>query len=164
MAEKHYRLIKKMSTKTVYGSRLDIAEACLVDRAKPVSLFDVIGIARNVVKGETAQGPWLAFVGEFQAMSHNPRFANLIFVSGRLFLGGPAQDLLAGQMAQGGDNNVEFGFTITAQADEGSATGYTYNAVPLVDPAADNPVDRLRRRLKGGLLQLAAPPVETRRP
>lgn len=149
-------IVKKMSTKTVFGSKTDIQELVLADKTKPVNLFDVIGIARTVAKGETAMGPWVAFIGDFRAKSYNPKYADRVFVSGRLFLGGPAEDLLLGQMLPQSDNYVEFAFTIQAQFDETSATSYTYQAVPLVEPSADDPIERLRRKLTGGQLRLAA--------
>lgn len=157
-------LVKKMSSKTVFGSRLDIAQLVLTDRTKPHPLFDIIGIARGIKEGETAMGDWTAFIGEFHAKSYNPLHAGKTFYSGRLFLGGPAGDLLLGQMRLHGDNDVEFAFTVQAQADEQSATGYTYTAVPLMKPGVNNPIERMKSRLTGGQFaiapaQLVGPPA-----
>lgn len=153
----NFRLVKKMSSKTVYGSRLDIAQLCLTDRSKPHSLFDVIGIARGVKRGASQMGEWIAFIGEFHAKSYMPIYDGITFHSGRLFLGGPAGDLLLGQMRAFDDNEVEFAFTIQAQADEASATGYTYTAVPLVKPGINNPIERLKARLTGGQFSTNTP-------
>ena len=159
-----FTLVKKMSSKTVYGSRLMILEAVMAARetSKPAPLFDVVGIARDIARGETPMGPWLAFIGEFHAKSYNPLLSGKTFYSGRLFLGGPAGDLLLGQMSPHGENHVEFAFTIQAQIDEASATGYTYQAVPLIQPSGDTPLERLKRKLSGGMFKaLPAPKPET---
>jgi hypothetical protein len=150
-------LVKKISTKTVYGGMAAVRKAIgTVENSKSTPLFDVMGIARGIVRGESDLGPWLAFIGQFEAMSHNEVNKDRVYYAGRLFLPGPSGDLLLGQMNGDGSDAVEFAFTVSALRDDESSTGYTYTAEPMIEVTADDPLERLRQRLRGGPLRITS--------
>jgi len=158
-------MLRKISTRTVYGTVAAVrkAVATLPTPNDTAKLYDLFGICRQIIHGETDKGMWQALVGSFEAMSHNPERSGILYFAGRAFVPGPAMTLIEGQF--GADvNEVQFGFTICAVNDDASVTGFIYTAAPLLLPQADDPMERLRRRLTHTplvLAQASAPPEET---
>ena len=142
-------LIKKISVKTVAGNVKKMIAAQPEGEAMPVTIMRVYGVATKTVTGESDNGNWVAFLGQFKAI-------NLLdgteYSSGKLFLPGVASDLLEG--ALGGDNNsAEFGFDIIVVPDDSSAVGYVYQAESLIQPTEDDTLSRLEKSLPGKVLE-----------
>ncbi len=135
-------LIKKLSVKSVCGN---IKKMVASDEIKePTPIMRVFGMASRVLTGESDFGPWVAFIGQFKAI-------NLLdgteYQSGKAFLPDVASDLLEGAVSSSEAGSVEFGFDILAVPDEESATGYIYQADPLIKPAEDDTLLRLEQNL-----------------
>jgi len=135
-------LIKKLSVKTVCGNIKKMVAAEEIKGATPI--MRVFGTASRAVVGESDNGPWVAFVGQFKAV-------NLLdgteHQSGKLFLPDVASDLLEGAVSANEAGSVEFGFDILAVPDESSAVGYVYQANSLIKPAEDDTLLRLEQNL-----------------
>ncbi len=143
-------LIKKISVKTVAGNIKNMIAAQPEGEEKPIPVMRVYGVASRTATGESDNGSWTAFIGQFKAINlidgteHN---------SGKLFLPDVAGDLLEGALLASETNSVEFGFDIIAVPDDVSAPGYVYDAEPLIEPAKDDTFFRLEKNLPGRVLE-----------
>jgi hypothetical protein len=136
-------VIKKISVKTVIGGP-----------AKIRSLHDgpimrVFGMMRGTQSGEGENGPWIALIGNFQAINME---TGEIFAAAKCFLPGAAGDIVveAWNNSQDGENpaeNMKFAFDIKKFTDDGSAVGYQYSAVPLIEASEADPLAEMARAL-----------------
>lgn len=176
------QLLRKISARTVFGSRADIQAMVLADRSKSHPLFRVIGICNGQRHGSTKDvgeenggdnakatvlgpkatvlGPkdkmrdWTALLGAFQATNLT---TGEVFKSGVCFLPNYVTDAVTGQL--GADvESVKFAFDIYAHFDEQSATSYIFEAESLMEPAEDDPLKALAATVGGAL---PAPKAET---
>lgn len=136
-----YSLSKKLSVKGVVGNvKKLVADGEIADGQK-IARF--VGSTHSVLTGTGDNGDWVAFKGNFAG-------TNLLtgenFRSGKCFLPDVAGDILHGLVAES-ESAVEFAFDISIKKDESSATGYIYNAVPLIQPAQDDPMERMMAAL-----------------
>jgi len=153
------QLIRKISTATVYGSKMTVLKKTLTDESANHELYQVYGRARMIERGkskfdasvneEERESDWKAFVGQFEAVNLD---TGEVFQSGKCFLPDFAANIVAGQF-DAEISNVEFAFTVQAQADTQSATGYTYSVTPLLNTSpANDALASLRAQAQGKAL------------
>jgi hypothetical protein len=147
------QLLRKISARTVYGSKGAVLEAVFKDKTKPHPLYRIVGICTGTRTGQSIEGEtdgaikrkpqpgdkmrdWTALLGNFEAVN---ALTGEVFRSGVCFLPNYVADLVAGQLT-GDVDNVRFAFDITAQYAEESATSYVYAATPLIAPKPDDPL------------------------
>jgi len=145
-------IVKKIATKTVLGGPTNIR------KMEDGPIMRIMGIMRGTQTGEGDNGPWTAFIGNFQAVNLT---TGEIFVAAKAFLPGAAGEMIeqAWNAAQEGENpaeNLKFAFDIKKLTDDTSAVGYIYTAVPLVEAKEDDPLAALASTLPP-LPQLALP-------
>lgn len=166
------QLLRKISTRTVYGSKADIQALVLADRTKSHPLFRVIGFCNGSRTGATKDineetgGPnardvkpktiapdgtpmrdWTALLGGFEATNLK---TNEKYRSGVCFLPNYVIDSILGQLGSGVES-VKFAFDVAARFDEGSATSYIYEATSLIEPSDDDALNVLTRSIVAGL-------------
>ena len=121
-------------------------------------ILRVIGQVTGYTTGESDYGPWTKFRGDFQGINLltgeecRSRACHVPDLMG--------DDIVAALKIEG-NTAVEFAVDITVSP-MNSAQGYSYEVVPLVDVARDDPLDRLRALVdeKAPLKQLSAPDPE----
>ena len=128
-------MLRKMSAKTIIGNVRKETPEKDGDTAK---LFTVLGTTARMQSGESANGDWTAFIGEFEATRASD---GEVFRSNKLFLPTVITEQLAATLdrVQGDDGKavVSFAYEVGIQADESAATGYVYVAKPLLAEQAD---------------------------
>lgn len=128
------QLVKKISPRTVFGTKADIQKLVLSDQDAEHPLFMVAGKCNGRKDGEGDNGPWTALLGRFMAQKLSAAGVpeGVIYVSGRCHLPNYVIESVLGQMDEPGDI-VQFKFIIGATYDETSATSYVYTAKPLLE-------------------------------
>ena len=133
------KIIKKISTKTVYGV---VNAKTLPEDGSTRELYHVIGIASAVQVGESNYGAWQCLSGRFRAV-------NLETCDGvesrNAFLPAPAHDLVAPQIVDGAQ--VEFAIIVGARRSDSSPAGYEYTAETIFVSESD-PMKQLARRVE----------------
>lgn len=133
------KISKKLSTKTVFGTVKDIRQAAESGNGEAVPIMRVLGIAKKMQSGESTNGIWVAFLGQFE-------FINLVtgesHVGGKAFLPSPVDAMIEAQLE--GSNSVEFAFDITVREDETSAVGYEYGAQTVLEVQENDPISLLK--------------------
>lgn len=136
------QLLRKISAATVIGgadpAKDTILELVMADKSKSHALYRVIGIANDTREGAGKEGfkDWRALLGNFQATN---AITGEVFRSGVCFMPQFVVDDVAGQLA-GDVEFVKFAYDIGAHFSSKSATSYEYDATPLMQPAADDPL------------------------
>lgn len=148
-------ILRKITVKNVAG-KVSI-EKLLAAPGKKLTLMRVWGVARKAKPDQSDLGSFVRFLGAFRALNVE---TGQMFQSGALILPGVAQDLLMG--ALDGDNvqEVQFAFEIGVHYDPEAVTKYVYDVKSLVEPAEDDPLERMQQALKLAppkAAQLAAP-------
>lgn len=140
------QLVRKISPRTVWGTKTDVLELVLSDKTKEHPLFRVFGIAIGTRKGQSKpegeggkSSEWTALLGNFEA--HNLQSGE-VFQSGQCFLPNYITDLVAGKLTED-TTSVRFAFEITAAFDEASATTYSYGGSPLLPTEQNDPLKEL---------------------
>jgi hypothetical protein len=166
------QLLRKISARTVFGSKADIQTLVLADRTKPHPLFRVIGICNGTRHGtskdrdEETAGPnagqtiispgakgdgkskdWTALLGNFQATKLS---TGEIFRSGVCFLPNYVTDSITGQLGVDVEA-VRFGFDISARFDGESATSYVFEAQNLMPAKPDDALNNIASEIAGAL-------------
>jgi hypothetical protein len=160
-------LVRKISTRTVFGSVADIQELVLPkeNRDKVIPLFRVWGLCTGTRKGQmsdeqiakqqqqnpqsggNAKRDWTALLGSFTAINLK---TGERFTSGVLFLPDYVADLVAGKLfvTEDGDTPpVEFAFDVGAQFKEGNPTSYEYVAAELLETGENDPLALMEKSL-----------------
>lgn len=138
------QLLRKISTRTVFGGKGEVLELVMADKTKPHTLYRVGGEATAILVGhgqDETMRPWIALLGRFRAVNVK---TGEIFTSMKCFL--PeflSQGIGAGLGSEPGEKTVTFLFDITAQFDEASATSYVYGAAECLPPEEGDSLERL---------------------
>jgi hypothetical protein len=145
------KISKKLSTKSVVGNVKEIRKIAESGEGKHVDIMRVMGVAKKLQVGESDNGEWLAFKGNFE-------YINLItgesHVGSRCFLPAPIDSMVEAQLE--GNTAVEFAFDITVVEVEESATGYEYGAKTILKPSENDPMEMLKQTVsKESPLQIA---------
>jgi len=128
------QLIRKISPRTVFGSKGDVLELIMKDKDAEHPLFIVAGKCNGRREGTGDNGPWTALLGRFMAQACDPngKPTGTIYTAGVCHLPNYVVDTILGQLEEPGDT-VQFKFAIGAIYDEASATSYVYTATPLLE-------------------------------
>lgn len=153
------KVVKKLSMKTIVGSKADILTAAMTGRendkapvGKPVTIARMMGIATKIQTGETDNGPWVAIIGTHKAINV---FTGDEVRSSKAFLPAPADDMIAAQLAMEGVDSVEYAIDVNVHYDESAITSYVYGVEVLQEPTENDPLNALEKTL--GLPGLPAP-------
>lgn len=132
------KLNRKLSVKTVFGTTKDIRQAAETGKGKEVPIVRAMGIAKTTRHGESDNGAWTAFMGQFE-------FVNLLtgesFAGGKCFLPEPLDSMVSAQLES--VDSVQFAFDITVKESE-QAIGYEYGAETVLKPSENDPMELLR--------------------
>lgn len=113
------------------------------DKAKNyLALADVFGIAKKYKPGESDNGPFIAFLGQFKGI--NLATGNE-YTSGKFFGPKMIEESLWGVMGEGEISDVQFAFRIGCKYDASAATKYVYVAESLIKPAENDALAMLQR-------------------
>lgn len=136
--------------------------AMLTNPALVTPLARIYGIAGAFKPGmgstpDGTQKPYIKFLGQFKAVNLK---TGEVFQSASMILPGFIEEQLHGAMTADGTRSVEFAWEISAQGDQPgkkkSATGYTYNAKPLLDVGENSALTALESKFSN-VKQLSAP-------
>lgn len=141
------QLVRKISARTVFGSKTNVLELVLTDKTKDHPLFVVGGIVSGTksgeakIEGEDSKRPWVALTGRFKAINTRGE----VFQSAVLFLPAYLVESVTAALAIEGDDKgvVQIKYGVFAKFDESSATSYVYGASNLLPVDADDPVEQL---------------------
>lgn len=141
------QLIRKISTRTVFGSKSDVLELVFKDKTKDHALYVVGGIVTGTkrgdakIEGEQDKRPWVALTGRFKAINVRGDVFNSAVLFLPLYLVESVEQALA--IEGGGENIVHIKYGIFARFDEQSATSYVYGATSLIPVDAEDPLEKL---------------------
>lgn len=135
-------VISKMSVKALGCNPRAVAAKPEGDNT-PVRLCQIYGTADGIKTGESAAGVWTCLTGNFEGRNID---TGAIFKSGKLFLPGGIQEIVEnGLKGTEGKEDAVVQFALEIRAVKASnPIGYSYQAVPLVQPAAADPLQMLR--------------------
>lgn len=141
------QLVRKISARTVFGTKTDVVELVLKDKTKDHPLFVVGGIVTGTkrgeakIEGETDKRPWVALTGRFKAINTRGD----VFQSSVCFLPLYLVESVEAALAIEGDGKelVEIKYGIFAKFDQDSATSYVYGAQSLMQVDAEDPLEKL---------------------
>lgn len=143
------KIINKLSVKAVFGGKGPILDKVMGDKTKAHPIVRFLGIATGMKTGEGDNGPWTGLTGQFKGINLD---TGEEFRSGVLFMPNVAQDMVIGAL-MGDTKAVEFGFEVTAQYDEASATSYAFGASPLFESAESDPLKMLESKIAAQALE-----------
>ena len=134
------QMIKKISTKTVFGS---VNAKMLPEDGSTRELYQVMGIASAIQAGESNYGAWECLSGRFRAVNLE---TGEEVEAGKAFLPGLAHDLVASQIVDGAQ--VEFALIIGSRRSDASPVGYEYTAQPVLELSEADPMNQLAKRVE----------------
>lgn len=145
-------LLKKLSTRTVFGSKADVLKLIVNDDKEPTNrfMYRIFGQARGYVSGSSRfqdkdePSNWTALAGEFEAVNADGE----VFMAAICFLPAYVTGPIVEALKQEGGGSVEFGFDIYARYDSQAATSYIYLAEPLRKAGEKSPLDEMRTGFK----------------
>lgn len=164
------KMLKKLVAKDIVGRAKLIYRKTFAPEDKdqknplpmePRQLYVVFGQARDTKTGESDFGPFVAFLGAFEAID---LATGERYVSDKLFLQNPAEGLLAEQLARRDDKTsaVQFSFEIGVKpsqkwidTDAGNSYEFTVKAHFKLDKA--DPLAEMRRMVHQHVVSKALP-------
>lgn len=136
--------LKHMSTEVNIVARLSVkACGCKPEGTdKPKRLCLIYGVASGFKSGEDNKGQlWSAITGSFEGVNIE---TGDVYRSGKLFLPNGIQEVVEAALKGTGDNgSIKFGLELRS-VKASNPIGYSYQAVPLVKPSADDPLAEMR--------------------
>lgn len=157
------RIIKKITTAIVCGkvSLEDLIDHNRANPGQPLPMFNIIGRASDSQPGQTALGPYVKLIGQFEAI--NARTGEQ-FRSGCAILPGSGNDMVYGALKALGDSGgaVEFAFRVGVLRDEKSAVGYVYTVDQIALKGQTDPLADLSAQV--ALPSMKAPALENKQP
>lgn len=152
------KLVRKITPSTICVDELQRMDVPGAPAEK--ILYDVYGMAHKTKTGSTDYGEWIAFKGDFEAITPDGE----IFRSGTVHVQEPFQEMLlsALQNAKQADENGSIQFAarvsiVPPRKGKPSATGYEYRVTPLVEAADSSPMLSLREKAQQAAKSLPAP-------
>lgn len=141
------KFLRKLSPKTICDEvGLDLGK---LGDTRPVAarvLYDLFGVTNRVKQGTTDKGAWVAFQGEFEAVTPDGE----IFSSGRAHIP-VVEDMLFGALsaaqAEDAKARVEIAVRVSikpAPSGKPSATGYEYDVQNLIPTKPSNAIANMR--------------------
>lgn len=128
-----------------------------VEADKPFDIATIYGIAQKAESITTTFGDSVRFAGSFKG-------CNLVtgetFRSGKVFLPGIVEEMLADAVADAPDGGVEFAFVIGVEHSEKGSMGYAYTVRPLTKIKESDALAHLDSLVESSLKALPAPAAE----
>jgi hypothetical protein len=146
-------LKKKVSVKLVCGDMKKNVKEWGLKSGESKDVMQVLGTVNGLQTGTSDYGDWVAFKGSFKATN---LATNEQFRSGKCLLPEVASDLVVAGFNVEGVDSLNMAFIVGVQADEESATGYTYYATPLLEEDASDPLAALEKQVVAGITHKAA--------
>lgn len=154
------QLVKRLATRTIFGSKADIQKLVLDDQKNNIHLYRIFGQATGYVSGKSKfqnpdgsdQADWIGIAGDFEAMNA---------VTGECFQGVIAflPTYIVQPIVEAVKNPeidaVNIAFDVFAQYDSTSATSYIYLARPVKQAGEKTVVDTMREALPPMTVQKA---------
>ena len=143
-------LLKKISTRTVFGGKTEVQKLVLEDQSANHFLYRVYGEARGYVSGSSKfsdkdePSEWQAIAGDFEAVNADGE----IFGGAICFLPNYVIGPIIERLKMEGVESVQFGFDIFARYDEKAATSYIYLAEMLRRAGEESPIEKMREGFK----------------
>lgn len=152
------KFLRKISPKTV----MDEVGVDLMNLPRPVQarvLYDLFGSTNRVKQGQTDKGPWVAFLGEFQAVTPDGE----IFDSGKAHI--PVmEDILFMALAKAQEEDAKSTVNVAlriaikpAPAGKPSATGYEFDVQSILPAKQSNTIAMLKQQAAAHAGLLPAP-------
>lgn len=97
-------------------------------------MFTLVGKTDSVKTGESDNGPWVRFLGQFEAVcmfNIDPEVIGTHFVSGTAYLPEPYESMTFAALREADGGSVEIAVTISIEAQEASAVGYIFKVKSL---------------------------------
>lgn len=142
-------IINKISPKTCkIKPEMELVEidGKQVPRAKGEQhLLRIIGVANDLKKGMGEHGPWVAFVGNFEATNV---VTGEVFRSSKCFLPESFTGMLAASVADNKDGNVQFAVDVGVKPAT-TMIGYEFTVKPLLEVSDSDPLTLLKNSLSG---------------
>lgn len=134
------KLLRKLAPRTILGEQPEKPE-----KAQP--LFTIYGVAHAIKQGESAYGPWMGLVGDFEATRLSDKQA---FRSPVAFLPEPFMSLTVAAIdkarrasKEGEDIGVEFACIVGIKPAK-TNTGYEYTCEPLTEHRSSDRLSQMR--------------------
>jgi hypothetical protein len=137
-------IVRKLSAKTVIGN----VKALAPKDGSTAPLFQVYGVGRKIVEGESTYGPWACIAGDFRAVRSSD---GEVFAGSKVFLPEVAHDMAANALHSTDAESIELAFEIGVRAtdDERGGAGYEYTVKPLIEAAENDPTRSTGRESTG---------------
>jgi hypothetical protein len=155
-------LLRKISPAAIFAQGLPRLDQ--PGSPKEFQLYNLYGMANGTKQGHTDKGDWLAFRGQFEAMTEGGELYN----SGQCFVPQPFEDMLYSQLQESQSKDekasVQFAlrvYLVAPKPGKPSATGYEYRCEPLIEAAPSSPMLMLRETVLQKSKLLAPPQKET---
>lgn len=148
------QLLKRISTRSVFGSKEDIQRLVLSNEKINHPLYRVYGYATGYVTGAskfknadgTDQPDWVCIAGDFEAINTNGEVFNAALCFLPNYITGPIVQALK----ENSDiSQIEIAYDIVAQYDKQSATSYTYLAQSVRRAGEVSQLESLREKIEG---------------
>lgn len=158
MNTKAAKLLRKITPSTV-TSELGVNLLALQRPVPAQVLYDLFGVVARTKQGQTDKGPWLAFLGEFEAVTPDGE----IFLSGKTHI--PVlEDMLYSTLMQAQAKDPKATVQIAlriglkpAPTTKPSATGYEFDVQSLVPAATNSAITALKQLASQHAAALPAP-------
>lgn len=137
--------VRKISMKTMEAqpSMEDLAKMeKLTGEKNYLAVAQVFGIAKKFRPGESDNGPFVRFLGQFKGVNVRSKTE---YLAGAAFFPKPIEEALFGAMDPEAPNDVQFAFEIGVKFAAEAATKYEYVCRSLIKPAENDALALLQR-------------------
>jgi hypothetical protein len=132
-------IAKTIDPKTLLGSVKKMVAPW--DEGKREDVIHIVGRTDAVETGEGTHGPWVRFVGNFEAVN---AITGELTVSNKCYLPDPYEGLTYSALQNADGGSVEIAVTIAVQKEEALPTGYRYHVKSLQDIKPADDLNHLR--------------------
>lgn len=157
-------ILKKISVKTCKANpEMEFVRIDGVDKPRSKgaqNLLRVVGMTNSVKRGTGDYGPWVAFMGAFEATNMK---TGEVYSSSVCLLPEAVSGILSVAVGVEEGKSVEFGVDIGC-APENNPIGFIYTIKPLIESEETNPLRHLKKLIneKSPLQIGASKPVEAK--
>lgn len=152
------QLLKKLSSKSIMGAVKKIAMSSFYlendiekpnpDAVSQIPMYKLYGICNGIKTGESDNGEWVSFEGDFKAIRVDNDEA---FRAPRAFISEPAAGMMRTALEE--NDSIELAFEVSI-VPAINAYGYEYRTNPIFEVAESQPLLDLEKRIQ---LRLDAP-------
>lgn len=142
---------RKLTVSEIIGGKVDFKAFMAFEHATPGAVYwlcRILGIANSAKPGESANGPYVRFFGQFKG--YDEKTGKAIY-SGSMILPGVAQDLLYGVLSDPSNTGIQFGIKLGIRYKEDAATKYVYVCESTLKPSGADPLALLEEAINKGM-------------